>query len=332
MFTNRREISLAPEIPPRLIVVVDTEEEFDWKSEPDRLANRVASMDHIRRVQDIFDGYGIRPCYVVDYPIASQPRGYESLREFRAAGRCEIGAQLHPWVNPPAREVLNRSNMYPGNLPEELERQKLEILRDIIADNFDCVPVAYKAGRYGFGKHTAGILADLGFSIDLSVCPPMDFSPEGGPDYSGYDASPFWFGSSTRPILEIPCTGGFVGWAGGYSRSLFALAGAFRLLRGPGILARLRAVDRLMLSPEGYSSEEHIRLTRDLFARGIRTFTWSFHSPSVVPGNTSYVDTPADLQVFLDSFYRYFDFFFGELGGEASSPSLLREQLGEADG
>jgi len=330
MFTNRTEISFAPETPPRLIVVVDTEEEFDWKSEPDRQANKVTSMDHIGRVQDIFDGYGIRPCYVVDYPVASQPRGYQPLREFRDDGRCEIGAQLHPWVNPPDQEVLSRSNMYPGNLPEMLERQKLENLRDVIADNFGCAPVAYKAGRYGFGNNTARILDELGFRIDLSVCPPMDFSTEGGPDYSGFDASPFWFGNKARPILEIPCTGAFVGWAGGCSRPLFGLANALESLRGPGILARLRAVDRLMLSPEGYSSAEHIRLTRDLFARGIRTFTWSFHSPSVVPGNTSYVDTSAELQVFLDSFYRFFDFFFGELGGEPSSPAMLREQLGDS--
>ena len=82
-----------------------------------------------------------------------------------------------------------------------------------------------------------------------------------------------------------------------------------------------------MLSPEGYSSEEHIRLTRALFDRGIRTFTWSFHSPSVVPGNTTYVETEAQLQVFLDRFRRFFDFFFNELGGQASTPSLLRKQL-----
>lgn len=331
MFTNRSEISFAPETPPCLIVVVDTEEEFDWKSEPDRQANRVTAMDHIGRVQEIFDSYGIRPCYMVDYPIASQPRGYEPLREFSASGRCEIGAQLHPWVNPPELEILNRSNMYPGNLPEALERLKLESLRDIISENFGGPPAAYKAGRYGFGKNTARILDELGFGIDLSVCPPMDFSPEGGPDYSGFDASPFWFGNGIRPILEIPCTGAFVGWAGAWSRSLFRLGGALELFRGPGILARMRAVDRLMLSPEGYSPAEHIRLTRYLFARGIRTFTWSFHSPSVVPGNTSYVNTPAELQVFLDSFYRYFDFFFGEFGGEPSSPVMLREQLGEPD-
>lgn len=327
MFDHRRDIRLPKDSTPQLIVVVDAEEEFDWQAEPDAAANLVTSMAHIGRVQGIFDEYGIRPCYVIDYPVASQPEGYEPLQEIFRQGRCEIGAQLHPWVNPPQDEVLTRSNMYPGNLPEPLERQKLICLRDAISKQFGSRPIAYKAGRYGFGDNTARILSELGFTIDLSVCPPMDASDEGGPDYSHFEACPFWFGDGDHRILEIPCTGGFVGWAGGLSRPLFNSAWALRRFRVLGLLARLRAVDRLMLSPEGYSSEEHIRLTRALFDRGIRTFTWSFHSPSVVPGNTTYVETEAQLQVFLDRFRRFFDFFFNELGGQASTPSLLRKQL-----
>ena len=37
------------------------------------------------------------------------------------------------------------------------------------------------------------------------------------------------------------------------------------------------------------------RLTRALLARGQRTFVLSLHSPSVVPGNTPYVRSDADL-------------------------------------
>jgi len=56
----------------------------------------------------------------------------------------------------------------------------------------------------------------------------------------------------------------------------------------------------------------------------VRTFTWSFHSPSVVPGHTSYVQNEAQLRLFLDSFRQYFDFFFNELGGQASSPARIQ--------
>lgn len=329
MFDNKRRIELPKELPPQLMVVVDTEEEFDWRAEPDPNADAVMAMDFIGRVQDIFDRYGVTPCYVIDYPIASKPGGYRKLKAYAREGRCEIGAHLHPWVNPPVVEALTRPNTYPGNLPAELEWKKLEQLRDTITQNLGVRPVAYKAGRYGFGPNTARTLQELGFSIDLSVCPPLDSRADGGPDYRRFDAWPFWFGDSDNALLELPCTGGFVGWASFVALPVYEASLALKKLRAPGILSRLGAVDRLMLSPEGFTSAEHIRLTRALFKRGLRSFTWSFHSPSVTPGNTEYVQNDQQLKDFFDRFHRFFDFFFNELGGQATTPTRLRDQITE---
>jgi hypothetical protein len=328
MFSQRQAISLPYDLPSQLIVVIDTEEEFDWSAEPNAQANQVSAMAHIDRVQSIFNEYGICPCYVIDYPVASQPQGYELLKQFAQAGQCEIGAQLHPWVNPPQTETVNRFNSYPGNLPAELERQKLKILQQTIADNFGAKPTTYKAGRYGFGPNTNGILQELGFNIDLSVCPPLDCRADGGPDYTRFEAHPFWFGGgSGERILEIPCSGGFIGWAHPMAIPLFGTAQRLHKFKAAGVLSKIGAVDRLMLSPEGFTPAEHIKLTRALYKQGVRTFTWSFHSPSVVPGNTSYVQNEAQLRVFLDSFRRFFDFFFEELRGQASSPVGMRKLL-----
>src|SRR5690554_7374964 len=81
MFDNKRYTELAKETPPQLLVVIDTEEEFDWKAEPDAFEDRVTAMDCIDRVQDIFNDYGIQPCYVIDYPIASKIQGYRKRSE-----------------------------------------------------------------------------------------------------------------------------------------------------------------------------------------------------------------------------------------------------------
>jgi hypothetical protein len=322
MFSNRQPINLPRDTPPQLIVVVDTEEEFDWNAKPDPNRKSVESMAHIDRVQSIFNDYGICPCYVIDFPVASQQVGTALLKSYADAGQCEIGAHLHPWVNPPVREPITVPNTYPGNLEPDLERAKLMHLRNTIDDVFGKKPIAYKAGRYGFGPNSEHILTELGFEIDLSVSPAFDHSNDGGPDYSRYNAKPFWFGSS--PLLEIPTTGAFVGWAHSMGRPLFNAATRLRRFKAPGILSRLSAVDRLMLTPEGFSTDEHIKLTRFLLGKGVRTFTWSFHSPSVVPGNTDYVQNEAQLEQFLNAFRTYFDFFFNELGGQASSPARLK--------
>ena len=95
--------------------------------------------------------------------------------------KCVIGAHLHPWVNPPHDEIVCNYNSYPGNLPEELEKEKLHRLTETIADQFGERPIVYKAGRYGVGFNTSSVLEDLGYEIDTSVLSRTDLSDEEGP-------------------------------------------------------------------------------------------------------------------------------------------------------
>src|SRR3546814_4565293 len=71
----------------------------------------------------------------------------EILGAAQRVGRCEIGAQLHPWVTPPHDEEVNARNSYTGNLPADLQRAKMIALRDAIRDRFGIQPTAYRAGR-----------------------------------------------------------------------------------------------------------------------------------------------------------------------------------------
>lgn len=326
MLTEKSIVSLAAERQPQLIVVVDTEEEFDWSLPPDSSSNSITAIREIGRVQEIFDEYGIVPCYVIDYPIASQKEGIDNLKPVFESSRCEIGAHLHPWVNPPCRETLNWQNTYPGNLGADLEFEKLDNLTATIHQNFGVKPEIYKAGRYGIGNNTAGILKRLGYRIDLSVCSAFDYRADGGPDFSDCSADTYWIGEDGE-LLEIPLSCAFVGNAGPLSKHLYRISGHFSILKARGILSRLGIVDRLMLSPEGYVTSEHIKLTRFLLDKGVRIFTWNFHSPTVVPGMTMYTQSAREVSRFLDSFRRYFDFFLGELQGKASTPTQIISQL-----
>lgn len=311
---------------PKLLVVIDTEEEFDWNSQPDSQERAVTAIDHIDRVQSIFDDYGVVPCYVIDHPVASEPKASSRLRKIMEDGRCEIGAHLHPWVNPPLADKLNgRADMYPGNLPKQQERAKLESLTECITQSFGERPTTYKAGRYGFGPNTLETLFELGYEIDLSFCPPLDSRADGGPTFHQCSAKPFWFRG--KKMLEIPVTGGFTGVFGQFSPVIYRWASTLKQLKAQAILSRLGLLDRLTLSPEGFTTEEHIKLTRFLYAAGVRTFTWSFHSTSVKPGCAPYVTTDQDLNLFLESFNRYFDFFLGEFGGVNTTPTKVKKHM-----
>jgi hypothetical protein len=316
---------------PVLLVLIDTEEEFDWEGGFRREQTRVSAMAHVGRAQAIFDEYGITPTYVVDYPVASQQHGCEPLREIAASGRAVIGAHLHPWVTPPFDEELTLRNSFPGNLPRALETAKLRSTMDAIESGIGVRPRVYQAGRYGLGPRTHELLESLGFDVDFSVCPPFDYRDEGGPDYSRWTTDPYWFGCERR-LLGIPLTGAYTGLLAGAAHGLHTWVSrpSRAWARLPGLLSRTGLLDRLRLSPEGFDTPDHRRLVHELLARDRRCFVFSFHTPSLKPGCTPYVRSDAELSEFLDRFRRCFDFFLGDLGGISLTPLELRSRLHEA--
>lgn len=322
--------SLPEDHPPLLLVVIDTEEEFDWSRPHARENTSVTAIAAQGLAQEIFASRAITPTYVIDYPVASSPAAVEALRVFADPGHCRIGAHLHPWVNPPHMEAVNAYNSYPGNLPVALEREKLETLTVAIAKGFGARPIVYKAGRYGVGAATAEILEELGYLIDVSVVPFTSFSSDGGPDFSGAGFHPSWFGSKGE-LLEIPLSCGFYGQLRSLGPAIFSrLSSDLGMrLRLPGILARSGLLERIRLTPEGIDLAANIRLVWSLYDQGCRVFTFTYHSPSLVPGMTPYVRSERDLSEFLRTMDNFFAFFTKELGGRPSEPlevyNLLRQ-------
>jgi hypothetical protein len=311
---------------PTLMVVVDTEEEFDWNAPFSRDATSVTAMRHIGRVQRLCNAAGLTPTYVIDYPVATQPAGYEMLAGWAREGRCSIGAHLHPWVTPPFDEPLSGPNSFMRNLPPSLQHAKMRELYHAIVEHTGAQPRTFKAGRYGISDTALAAFDELGLAVDVSVNPCMNFAAEHGPDFSTFDARPFWI-DRARQLLEVPCTHGFVGWARRQGRWLRDVAESIPALCLPGVLNRSGAVNRVMLSPEGNTLQEMVALTRTLLADGLTLFTLTLHSPSVEPGHTPYVRSQADLSTFLTTIERYFEFFFGELGGTSSTPERFRQDL-----
>ena len=315
---------------PMLFVIVDTEEEFDWNAPLSRDQTSVRAMRNIHLLQSLLAAVRVKPTYVIDYPVATQRDGYGPLLDFHRSGEAEIGAHLHPWVTPPFEEELTPRNSFGFRLGR-LELRKLQVLRDAI-QAIGVTPTVFKAGRYGFGESTADALESLGFDVDVSINPRMNFAAEGGPDFGRFDTMPFLFGQKRR-LLEVPCTTDYVGVAGDHAQRLhnFADSPALRPLHAVGILSRLGIVNKVMLSPEGNAIGELKALTRSLLRRGVRTFSLTLHSPSLMPGCTPYVRTEQQLQQFLDRIKEYCSFFFGDVGGIASTPIEFRTQLRQTE-
>lgn len=308
-----------PDSRPALILVVDTEEEFDWSAPFDRARTGVGHMRAVERLQAVCEPWGLRPVYVVTWPIVDQPAGAAALRPLLRSGRALVGAHLHPWVTPPHLEEVNERNSYPGNLPAELEREKLGNLLRRIETALDAPPRIYKAGRYGVGPNTFAILEELGIPVDVSPAPPFNYSDRHGPDYSARGVKPRWEGPDRR-VLSIPGTGALIGPLA--NPTLYALArqGPLARLRLGSVLSRSGLLQCVKLSPEGYSAADMQALVRWLYARGERLFMLTLHSPSLEPGHTPYVRSEAQLQDFLGSLTQFLRFFMTELNGRPTDP------------
>lgn len=311
-------VRFTPDSGQRFVLTVDTEEEFDWRGPLQREGHTTDTVGQLARFQAFCEAEGVIPIYLVDFPIATSPLAAEVLRGPLAAGKAEIGVQLHPWVNPPFEEDVTGFNSYAGNLPPELERAKFNLLRDTIEANFGQVPQIYRAGRYGIGAHTLPILRDAGIRIDTSVRARFDYSYESGPNFRDHPVTPYWLDRSSR-LMELPLTTVYWGPLRQLGNALYP-----RMWRAPwlrGLFAKLGLLERIPLTPEGVTLDEVMRGIDIAVDDGMPVLVFSFHSPSLAPGYTPYVHTEAD----LTAFYAWWTSVFAYLRQRNVRPTSVAE-------
>ncbi|MFQ5734367.1 MAG: polysaccharide deacetylase family protein [Planctomycetaceae bacterium] len=301
---------------PSLVVTVDTEEEGLWGGEYRRTGNTVENVRGVPRFQALCERFGIRPTYLVDAPVVDDDRAADILQSIHAEGRCEIGTHVHPWCNPPYEEEITERNSFLCNLPESLQRRKIEWLTGRIEERFGRRPTSFRAGRYGLDAAGARILADLGYNVDSSVIPFTDYSAQGGPNFDAAPCAPYVVAEDdlTRParagrLLEAPVTVGYSrkNFEGAHAARKRAMASRWRKLRLVGLLDRLGIARRIKLSPEQADAKAMIRLIDASIARGAECLVLMFHSSSLLPGHSPYVRDASALEGFLDRLASLFE-------------------------
>lgn len=306
-----------PSFGKRFILMVDTEEEFDWRAPFSRTAVATTSIAALPGATARFNAFGVSPVYLCDYPVVTQPQSATIIRDLALDGGCEIGAHLHPWVTPPHVEEVNAFHSFTGNLPTGLQRQKLLQLTHAIETLLSRKPTIFRAGRYGLGQRTMADLADLGYRMDASVRSLHDYSDEGGPSYAD---SPAWPWRTVEGIIELPVTSGWTGLL----RHFPALydASPFR-----GALSRSAMLSRIPLTPEGVPAAEAAEAIRVLEGDGLDIFSLSFHSPTLAIGFTPYTRSQKD----LDTFWAWWDVVLNVFAKLGISPVTYAELVDELE-
>ncbi len=290
-------------------VTIDTEED-NW-GELNRPSYTVENLTRIPRLQELFQRRGVRPTYLISYPVATSREGIEILGALQRDGLCEIGTHPHPWNTPPLKEDRTQVNSYICNLPPALQYEKIKFLTETIATNFGRRPTSYRSGRWGFNDDVAKSLIRLGYAVDTTIFPAWDWGPD-GPDYRAQSLVPYLYrasASDSNPLLEVPPTAGFLQGTGAILSSAFH--GISSLPLGHKVLAGLRRMGlltRVCLSPEIEGAPKMIELATRVIERGALVVNMFFHSPSLLEGKTPFVRTAADLDAFIsriDTFLAY---------------------------
>ena len=320
-----RSAAFAPGFGQRVLLTVDTEEEFDWKGPFRREGHGLSHVAAIPRFQRFCETLGAHPVYLVDWPIVNDAAAVEIIGDAVRRGTADVGVQLHPWVNPPFDETVGLHNSFAGNLPRDLEVAKFTVLREKIEAAFGTAPLIYRAGRYGLGPHTADMLTAAGIRIDTSVRSLFDYSEQGGPDYRRHPLAPYWIDEAQR-LLELPVTTVHAGLLRKLGRPLQWLDK--KVPRAMGVLSRLRLLERIALTPEGVSSEEALRGIDIALATGTPLLVLSLHSPSLAPGHTPYATTPEAVEMLYD----WFSAIYAELGARGVRGCTVAEVIAASGG
>jgi hypothetical protein len=304
-----------------LTASVDTEED-NWV--PARAGITVRNALELPRMHERMTRLGLRLTYFCAHSIAEDPSAADVVRDLRAAG-AEIGGHLHPWNTPPLGEAATPRNSMLKNLSPETQRLKIAQVTSALIEQCGCRPESFRAGRFALGTETVRALVQNGYLVDSSVMPWIDWSPiDEGADFFGApqhvyrlgEDQPVTTAAPAGTLIEVPLSTGFNRWP-------FARAAVTHRRLGRGIASRLRlagiahrthALRRIMLSPEGTTLDDMLRLARVLIRHGIAHLQIMWHSPTLVAGLTPFARSEAE----VETLYRKVDEFVEQLSTMAT--------------
>ena len=306
------------DVRPRLVVTIDTEED-NW-GDPKSSLYQLENIYCLPDVQKIFDSFRVRPTYLVTYPVAVHQDSVKILQDFVRSGKCEIGAHCHPWNTPPlsdsGAEERNGATML-CTLPPDAQLGKIKTLTDQIAASFGQAPVSFRAGRWGYGPTVGAHLAQLGYLVDTSVSPYIDWSSKCGPDFTqtpltaySENLNQLFPGTKSVPLLEIPASIGYLqqNFSSANKVYNFIAQSPLQKLHLIGLLHKLKLLNRIWLSPETQTEQEMINFARILINKRFSFLNFTFHSPSLKIGLTPFVRNESDRLRFLERIKGFLSF------------------------
>ena len=279
---------------PRAFLCVSIDCECDkgagWRSQKP-MAFAGISEGIVARLQPLFRTLGAKATYLLSPEVIRHEKSAEALQALE--GSHELGAHLHGEYAEPNAFEPDVTAVFQRDYAPALEREKLSYLTDLFTGAFGRAPTSFRAGRFGIGASSIGILEDLGYTIESSVTPFVDWSSNGarGLSFIGAPTQPY------RPDPQEP-----------------ARPGKSRLLEvpvtiRPRTLSRFPLLGRFIeprwLRPTHGTAASLIEVAKDEIAASTTPhrpviLNAMFHNVEVIPNASPYAATESKARAILD--------------------------------
>ncbi|MEB7544477.1 polysaccharide deacetylase family protein [Enterobacter huaxiensis] len=274
---------------PAFIITIDTEGDNLWQN------HRVIKTENARylaRFQALCERFGFKPVWLTNYEMAIEPVFIEFAKDVIARGTGEVGMHLHAWNSPPEHDLTGddwRWQPYLVEFSDAVMREKVLFMTRLLEETFQTKMLSHRAGRWAFDSRYARLLVELGYQVDCSVTPRVNWrnakgAPQGsgGTNYQHFPDRAYFIdidnisqaGKST--LLEVPMSIQYK-----HPAWLNAVKQGYDRLRG-----KYRSPSVNWLRPSGGNAAEMIKVAQQCLSQGNDYVEFMLHSSEFMPGGS----------------------------------------------
>lgn len=289
---------------PAFLITLDTEGDNLWRNRSGKVTTH--NVRFLPRFQALCEKYAFKPTWLTNYEMASDPAYVEFGRDLLARGQGEIGMHLHAWYSPPEYALTDdewRYQPYLIEYPENVLRDKVAFMTDLLENAFQRKMTSHRAGRWAFNEVYARALIDQGYLVDCSVTPRVSWrnaqgapQGQGGTDYSHFPDRAYFLDEQDisrpgdSPLLELPMSIQYR--YGAFTNQLKKVWNGIRgKQRGPSVN---------WLRPVGGNLAQMKQVAEQTLAQGNDYVEFMLHSSEFMPDGSPTFKTEADIERLYD--------------------------------
>ncbi len=275
----------------KLVISLDVEEEGLFSGQYPRRPPGVKNVSALNRLEFIPREFGFPLTLLLSYQVTSNGEARRVIQQWQHRHQAEIGAHLHHWNTPPFGPETEPEPLASGKLPRSLLQAKLQTLVTTIGNNFDCVPSAFRMGRFDWWPFILELLPGVGLRVDSSMVPLAHYL--GRVDQFQTPPEPFRLrvGQPPETLLEVPLT--MVPVAPSLARLIYRFSKTLAPPWGERLRARFRLVGAAGIHPTWFPLPSMRLAALWHRRRGGEVLNMFLHSSELHPGATPGYQTEA---------------------------------------